>query len=57
MNLRELEYLVALADTGHFGQAAQACGVSQPTLSAQIRRLEDDLGAVSYTHLTLPTKA
>mgnify|MGYP001761323773 CR=1 FL=1 len=44
MNLRELEYLVALADTGHFGQAAQACGVSQPTLSAQIRRLEDDLG-------------
>jgi len=44
VNLRELEYLVALADTGHFGQAAQACGVSQPTLSAQIRRLEDDLG-------------
>lgn len=44
MNLRELEYLVALADHRNFRLAAEVCGVSQPTLSAQIRKLEDDLG-------------
>jgi LysR family hydrogen peroxide-inducible transcriptional activator len=44
MTLRELEYLVALADTGHFGRAAERCHVSQPTLSAQLRKLEDTLG-------------
>ncbi|MDX2221257.1 MAG: LysR substrate-binding domain-containing protein [Rhodospirillaceae bacterium] len=46
MTLRELEYLVAVADTGHFGRAAAACNVSQPTLSMQIRKLEDRLGVV-----------
>jgi LysR family hydrogen peroxide-inducible transcriptional activator len=44
MNLRDLQYLVALADTGHFGKAAARCHVSQPTLSAQIGKLEDYLG-------------
>ncbi|GAB3386671.1 DNA-binding transcriptional regulator OxyR [Lysobacter fragariae] len=44
MNLRDLKYLVALADLKHFGRAAQACFVSQPTLSTQIRKLEDELG-------------
>src|SRR5262245_9324096 len=44
MNLRDLQYLVALAETGHFGRAALACHVSQPTLSAQVRKLEDSLG-------------
>lgn len=44
MNLRDLRYLVALADHGHFGKAAAACFVSQPTLSTQIRKLEDELG-------------
>ena len=44
MNLRELEYLVAVGDHGHFGRAAQACHVSQPTLSTQLRKLEDELG-------------
>lgn len=44
MNLRDLRYLVALAEHGHFGRAAEASFVSQPTLSAQIRKLEDQLG-------------
>ncbi len=44
MNLKDLKYLVALADTGHFGKAAERTFVSQPTLSAQIKKLEDFLG-------------
>jgi LysR family hydrogen peroxide-inducible transcriptional activator len=44
MNLRDLRYLVALAELRHFGRAAEACYVSQPTLSTQIRKIEDELG-------------
>jgi LysR family hydrogen peroxide-inducible transcriptional activator len=44
MNLRDLRYLVALADLRHFGKAADACHVSQPTLSTQLKKLEDELG-------------
>jgi LysR family transcriptional regulator, hydrogen peroxide-inducible genes activator len=44
MNLKDLKYLVALADTGHFGRAAQRTFVSQPTLSAQLKKLEEYLG-------------
>jgi LysR family transcriptional regulator, hydrogen peroxide-inducible genes activator len=44
MNLRDLHYLVALAEHRHFGHAAEACFVSQPTLSTQIKKLEDELG-------------
>jgi len=44
MNLRALQYFVKLADLRHFSRAADACFVSQPTLSTQIRKLEDELG-------------
>lgn len=44
LTLRDLEYLVAVADHKHFGRAANACHVSQPALSAQIRKTEDFLG-------------
>ena len=45
MLLRQFEYLVALAREQHFGRAAEACHVTQPTLSAAIRQLEEHLGA------------
>ena len=59
MTLTELKYLVALDSERHFGRAADRSFVSQPTLSVALRKLEDELGVtpVSYTHLTLPTKA
>src|ERR1700722_10231440 len=44
MNLQEIRYLVAVAEHRHFGRAAEACNVSQPTLSSQIRKLENELG-------------
>src|ERR1700724_3519937 len=44
MNLRDLEYAVCLAGEGQFRRAATRCHVSQPTLSAQIAKLEDELG-------------
>lgn len=44
MNLRDLRYLVAVAEQRHFGKAAEACFVTQPTLSTQIKKLEEFLG-------------
>lgn len=44
MNLRDLQYLVAVAEHRHFGRAAEACFATQPTLSTQIRKLEEQLG-------------
>lgn len=44
MNIRDLQYLVALIDHRHFGKAADACFVSQPALSMQIKKLEQHLG-------------
>ena len=48
MNLRDLNYLVAVAEHGHFGRAAEVCHVSQPALSMQIRKLEEFLGVALF---------
>jgi LysR family transcriptional regulator, hydrogen peroxide-inducible genes activator len=44
LKLKDLRYLVAVADLRHFGRAAARCFVSQPTLSAQLKKLEQSLG-------------
>jgi len=51
MNLRDLQYLVAVADEQHIGKAAKACNVSQPTLSIQLKKLEDTLGVALFERL------
>lgn len=48
LSLRDLEYMVAVADLRHFGKAAGRCGVSQPSLSIQIRRLEERFGLTLF---------
>ena len=48
LTIRELGYLVALADHGHFGNAAEACCIGQPTLSTQLGKLEKKLGVALF---------
>lgn len=48
MNIRDLKYIIAVAETHHFGKAAERCFVSQPTLSGQIKKLEDELGVTIF---------
>ncbi len=45
MNIRDLQYLVAVHDLNNFSKAAERCFVSQPTLSGQLKKLEDELGS------------
>ncbi|RUR18828.1 LysR family transcriptional regulator [Legionella sp. km535] len=48
MNIRDLHYFVVLAEVKHFGDAAKKCFVSQPTLSMQIKKLEESLGVTLF---------
>lgn len=48
MTLTDLKYIVALARTRHFGKAAEACHVAQPTLSVAVKKLEDQLGIALF---------
>ena len=51
ITLRQLRYFDALAQHGHFGRAAEACNVSQPALSVQIKDLEDVLGSTLFERM------
>jgi len=55
--LSQLTYIVAVHRTGHFGRAAEACHVSQPTLSAQIAKAEEELGVILFDRRTKPIAA
>ncbi len=57
MNLRDLRYIVAVADLGRFGKAAEFCNVSQPTLSGQILKLEEELGVSIFERIGKTTRA
>ncbi len=52
MTLTELRYITAVAREHHFGRAAEACFVSQPTLSVAVRKLEDELGVTLFERTT-----
>jgi LysR family hydrogen peroxide-inducible transcriptional activator len=54
MTLQELKYLIALAHHGHFGKAAQACFITQSTLSTQIKKLEKFLGVMLFDRSLKP---
>lgn len=56
MTLQQLEYLVSLDHHRHFGRAAEASGVTQPTLTMQIRKLEEDLGAQLFDRSRQPVR-
>ena len=51
MTLTELKYIVAVARERHFGRAAEACFVSQPTLSVAVKKLEDELDEIGRAHV------
>lgn len=60
MTLQQLEYVIALADHQHFVRAAEACGVTQSTLSSMIKKLEEELDTVIFdrnSHPVVPTLA
>ena len=60
MTLQDLRYVVTLAETRNFARAAKACYVSQPTLSTQIKKLEDELGLALFERTNkrvMPTPA
>jgi LysR family hydrogen peroxide-inducible transcriptional activator len=57
MTLQQLEYIIALDKTRHFVRAAEMCGVTQPTLSAMIQKLEDELDCKIFDRSMYPVSA
>ncbi len=56
MTLQQLEYIVALDNTRQFVKAAEHCNVTQPTLSAMVRKLEEELGCELFDRSVHPVK-
>ncbi len=56
MNIQQLEYLIAVDKYRHFGNAAQACFITQPTLSAMIQKFEDELDVKVFDRTTHPIR-
>lgn len=56
MNIQQLEYLIAVDKYKHFGKAAQACFITQPTLSAMIQKIEDELNVKIFDRTTHPIR-
>lgn len=56
MNIQQLEYLIAVDKYKHFGRAAQACFITQPTLSAMIQKFEDELDVKIFDRTTHPIR-
>lgn len=54
MTIQQLEYIIMVEQYRHFGRAAEACSVTQPTLSAMIQKLEDELGVKIFDRSTNP---
>jgi LysR family hydrogen peroxide-inducible transcriptional activator len=54
MTIQQLEYIIAVDRYRHFGQAADACFVTQPTLSAQVSKLEKELGVIFFDRSKMP---
>ena len=54
MTIQQLEYLIAVDKHRHFGHAAEACFVTQPTLSAQLSKLEKELGLILFDRSKMP---
>lgn len=56
MTLQQLQYIVAVADTGQFSKAARQCHVTQPTLTMMVRKLEDELGVTMFQRKAQPAR-
>ena len=56
MNIQQLEYLVAVDKYKHFGKAALACFITQPTLSAMIQKFEDEVDVKIFDRTTHPIR-
>ena len=56
-SITQLQYIVAVHRTGSFGKAAAECAVSQPTLSAQVAKAEEELGVVLFDRRSRPVEA
>jgi LysR family hydrogen peroxide-inducible transcriptional activator len=56
ISLKQMRYIVAVADAGHFGKAASACNISQPALSQQIQAVEESCGTPLFDRLKSGTR-